>query len=145
MKLEEYMVKNKENHDILKKIISNAKSCIDKHGRTADNINTWSIKDITLLLRAYQLKNDKVILTKKKEVVDLCNTRKYRKPITYNRRVDVDLTILDNEDVPAATTADGTTLLEQLPPLPALQEVKVSVPLIAVVEHIDFVQTDTMM
>ena len=53
MKLEEYMVKNEENYDILKKIMLDAKLYIDKHGRTADNINAQSAKDITLLLHTY--------------------------------------------------------------------------------------------
>ena len=105
----------------MKKIMAfSKKSCIDKHGRTTDNINTWSAKDIILLLCAHRIKNNKAILAKKKEVVDLCNAWKHRKLATYNGRVDADLTMLDNEDALTAT---------------ALQEVKVPVPSIAIVEH----------
>ena len=92
----------------------------DKHGGTADNINIQSAKDMTLFLHTYRTKNDKAIPVKKKEVVDLQNAQKHRKLATYSGRVNVDLTILDNEDAPTAT---------------ALQEVKMPAPSIAIVEH----------
>ena len=141
MKLDEYIVKNEENNNILKKIMSDAKSCIEKHGRTADNIDKWSVKDITLLLCMYWTKKDNAIPTKKKEVLDLYNVWKHRKPTTYNGRVDVDLTMLLDEE----EDMTGTSTTEQVPPLPALEEVKVPVPSTAHVEHIDYENSDMLM
>ena len=53
--------------------------------------------------------------------------------------------MLDNEDVPTTTTLDRINLLKKLSPLPALQEVKVPVPSIAIIEHMVLVQTNMMM
>ena len=136
MKLDEYIVKNEENNDILKKIMSDAKSCIEKHGGTADNIDKWSVKDITLLLRTYRTKKDSAIPTKKKEVLDLYNVWKHRKPTTYNGRVEIDLTMLLNEEEDMTGTSTTEEQVVPVPPLPALEEVKVHVPSTAVVEHI---------
>ena len=60
----------------------------------------------------------------------MCNAWKHRKLATYNGQVNIDLTMLDNEDIPTAT---------------ALQEVKVPVPSIAIAKHMILVQTNTIM
>ena len=158
IKFEEYKVKNEENKDILKKIMQDGQSCVDKHGGTTDNIQKWNVKDITLLLRTYRRKQDKPLPTKKKELVDLYNSWKGRPKTNYNGRVDIDLTIdheentdtstSSNDAVTTTTTRDekANILLAVTPEqaAPVLPTLDVPMPSTATVEHIDF-DTNVMM
>jgi hypothetical protein len=116
IKQEEVDTKKKENLRILKNILQEAKIVCSKHNNKTDDIDRWSVKDITKILRTYRVKDDKPIPSKKKDVVDLYHNWKERPITKYNGKVVVDMT---DEDVIVTTTTNEP----QLPALPAVQEV----------------------
>jgi hypothetical protein len=128
LKVEKQNEKDKKNSDLLSEIIAEGEAAIKRNEQNGvANIEKWNVKDITLLLRTYRKKNEKIPKSKK-DVVDLFHQWKDRPTTRWNGRVVVNM--LDEENIIVEHQPDVEEPL--LPAVPVLEDVSMNDALVTV-------------